>query len=178
MYTNTHTHTHTCTFLTGVTSAQTFMNTSCTYSDLGVSTDLGTKLSCSSNGFVFCVCGVCVCVCVHLCFICIVSAQGSPERGRDKCPLLLLLLLLLFTRAIAFFGRAKFILFYKDVIVTLITRNHSRLLCHTTSIQLAQTLLPFTDNLSTHIHNSVQNILAFHTQPTVPAHKWKCQNRL
>ena len=33
------------------------------------------------------------------------------------------------------------------------------------------TLLPFTDYLSTHIHNSVQNSLAFHTQSTVPAHK-------
>ena len=30
-----------------------------------------------------CVC-VCVCVCVHLCFICTVSAPGSPERRRDN----------------------------------------------------------------------------------------------
>ena len=29
----------------GVTSAQTVLNTSCTYSDLGSSTDFGTKLS-------------------------------------------------------------------------------------------------------------------------------------
>ena len=36
---------------------------------------------------------VCVCVCVHtfVCLICIVSAPGSPESGRDKCPLLVLL---------------------------------------------------------------------------------------
>ena len=45
-----------------------------------------------------CVC-MCVCVYVHLCFISTVGPLGSPERGRDKCPLLLLLLLLLLWKA-------------------------------------------------------------------------------
>ena len=32
-----------------------------------------------------------MCVRVDLCFICTVSAPCTPERGRDKCPILLLL---------------------------------------------------------------------------------------
>ena len=51
-----------------------------------------------------CVC-VCLCVCVYVCafvwLICIVSAPGPPERGRDKCPLLLLIVVVVVVVVVA-----------------------------------------------------------------------------
>ena len=54
-----------------------------------------------------------------------------------------------------------------------VIHNHSSLLYHMTFIQLTQGLLFSANNLSTHIHHFVQNILTPNTQASKPKQEWK-----